>query len=432
MNSEPSTSSSRHTRRRSTRRSTRTAGAPSAHSPTGARGAADASAHPLVRSPRDGTPPLTTTIQSLLAWCEKVTPGEALAVDVERASSYRYSARAYLIQVKSESAGILLLDPLALRLPATFTTLMTESIWVLHAARQDLPSLAMADLRPAALFDTEVAARLLGMPRVGLSAVVEDVVGVRLAKEHSAADWSTRPLPTAWLDYAALDVEFLAPVRAELEQRLRDAGKWEWAKQEFAHEMCFSFPEVPEEPWRGLSGIGTLRSPKQLAIARALWEKRDAIARSADIAPFMVMRDKVLVGMARAGLRSRAEFVAAAPTGMRNVDMWWKEARSARSLPAAHLPDAADRAPFPPHKVWAKRHPELHERYQAVRERMLQRAEELSMPVENLMSPGHVRHWLWLHESATDEQAAQEQLVELGARPWQAQQVAPLLVETLS
>ncbi|WP_341855258.1 DUF3000 family protein [Brachybacterium sp. GPGPB12] len=120
-----------------------------------------------------------------------------------------------------------------------------------HAAGQDLPSLAELGLRPGGLFDTELAARLLGMERVGLGAVVEDTLALRLAKEHSAADWSKRPPPESWLVYAALDVEVLVQVRDVLARRLEEAGKADWAAQEFAHERTREHGPTRSSSWRG-------------------------------------------------------------------------------------------------------------------------------------------------------------------------------------
>src|SRR5699024_10475171 len=181
------------------------------HRYPGGRAVTDSPAITDLTAPRDGMVPVIDRIQGVLQWCEAAAsaPEEPVAVDAERASSYRYGSRAYLVQLRTEAAGTALIDPLAFTLPGTLLELLSEREWVLHAAGQDLPSLAEMGLRPQRLFDTELAARLLGMDRVGLSAVVEDTLCLRLAKEHSAADWSRRPLPSGWLVYAALDVEVL-------------------------------------------------------------------------------------------------------------------------------------------------------------------------------------------------------------------------------
>lgn len=400
---------------------------------------------PQLTGPREGLPDVIDRIQPLLAWSEAAlaAPEEPVAVDVERASSYRYSQKAYLIQLRTDSAGTALLDPTAFTLPATFRRALAGREWVLHAATQDLPSLAELDLVPERLFDTELAGRLLGMPRVGLGAVVEDTLGLRLAKEHSAADWSKRPLPRPWLVYAALDVEVLVEVRDVLAQRLREAGKEEWARQEFEHLVTrpLGRPE-PDQAWRRLHGIGVLRQGRQIAAARAMWETRNRIAAREDLSPHRVIRDRDIVAAAKQAPRSKAAFDAALPVPLRRKDTWWKAARSGLELPPEHLPDRAEGTWPPPHKLWAKKHPEVWEAYLPIREAVSERAEELSVPTENLLTPSVLRTWVWeqthLDGSAaaaapgagTDAGQIAQQLQTLGARPWQAELVAPVLAAT--
>ena len=122
-----------------------------------------------------------------------------IAIDTERASGFRYSQRAYLIQLYRRGAGTFLFDPPAIGNFTELNDAIKADEWVLHAASQDLPCLREVGLDPDLIFDTELGARLLGLPRVGLGTVVESLLGIHLAKEHSAADWSTRPLPEAWL-----------------------------------------------------------------------------------------------------------------------------------------------------------------------------------------------------------------------------------------
>ena len=148
-----------------------------------------------------------------------------VAVDVERASGFRYSQRAYLIQVFRRGAGAFLIDPIAFDDLSSLQAAIGDAEWVFHAASQDLPSLREIGLVPPRIFDTELTSRLLGRAKVGLAAVTEDTIGIVLKKEHSAADWSTRPLPQAWLEYAALDVLHLLDVRDVLERELAEAGK---------------------------------------------------------------------------------------------------------------------------------------------------------------------------------------------------------------
>ncbi|MCS6712704.1 HRDC domain-containing protein [Brachybacterium sp. EF45031] len=382
-------------------------------------------------APRDGVPPVIDRIQPLLAWCEaaRSVPDEPVAVDAERASSYRYSQRAYLVQLRTEAAGTALIDPLAFTLPAALERTLEGREWVLHAASQDLPCLAELGLRPARLFDTELAARLLDLPGVGLGAVVEDTLGLQLAKEHSAADWSRRPLPESWLVYAALDVEVLVEVRDVLAQRLEDAGKAEWARQEFEHLAAWEPAPAPAEPWRSLKCLGTLRAPRQLAAARAMWERRDALARDQDLSPHRVLRDRDLVAAAQRAPQGRAAFDAALPKALREKNQWWQAARSGVELPPSHLPGRPDPGYPPPHKLWARKHPEVWQRYTPIREAVVQRSEQLQVPTENLISPGLLRRWVWEHEHPGSADEVRGQLIDLGARPWQAQQVAPAILE---
>ncbi|WP_459984624.1 ribonuclease D, partial [Mycobacterium avium] len=141
------------------------------------------------------------------------------AVDAERASGFRYSNRAYLIQIRRAGAGTALIDPVShgadpVRALRPVAEVLGSDEWILHSADQDLPCLAEVGMRPPALYDTELAGRLAGFERVNLATMVERLLGFGLAKGHGAADWSKRPLPAEWLNYAALDVELLIELRA--------------------------------------------------------------------------------------------------------------------------------------------------------------------------------------------------------------------------
>ncbi|MGH8916838.1 MAG: ribonuclease D, partial [Actinomycetes bacterium] len=163
---------------------------------------------PLLR-PADGLPAVVADATALRRTAEQFAAGTGpVAVDAERASGFRYSQRAYLVQLRRAGAGTALIDPIPLGSDlAGIAAALTGPEWVLHAANQDLPCLAEVGLHPAKLFDTELAGRLAGLPRVGLGPMVEQLLGLALEKGHGAADWSRRPLPEDWLVYAALDVE---------------------------------------------------------------------------------------------------------------------------------------------------------------------------------------------------------------------------------
>ena len=224
------------------------------------------SVRPLAE-PADGVPAIVASERALDETAAAIAAGSgSVAIDAERASGYRYGQRAYLVQVRREGSGTALIDPMAVPDLAPLNTAINGAEWILHAATQDLACLAEVGLRPKQLFDTELAARLLGMPRVGLAAVVEHYLGLTLAKEHSAVDWSTRPLPTDWLKYAALDVEVLGEVRNLMGVDLARSGKAEWARQEFAALITWA-PAVKVDPWRRTSGLHKVRGARGLASA---------------------------------------------------------------------------------------------------------------------------------------------------------------------
>ena len=198
--------------------------------------------------PRDGLPPLVASAAALDEAIRALGAGEGpVAMDAERASGFRYGHRAFLVQLRRQGAGTVLIDPVACPDLSGLDTALADAEVVLHAASQDLPCLAELGYRPRQLFDTELAGRLLGFPRVGLGALVETVLGLALEKGHAADDWSTRPLPADWLLYAALDVEVLVELRDALAAALAEQGKTEWAEQEFAAVLAAE-PAGPRAP----------------------------------------------------------------------------------------------------------------------------------------------------------------------------------------
>ena len=201
--------------------------------------------------------------------------------------------------MRRAGAGTALVDPIPLRSDlSALAPALTGPEWVLHAANQDLPCLAEVGLAPAQLFDTELAGRLLGLPRVGLGPMVEQLLGLALEKGHGAADWSRRPLPEDWLVYAALDVEVLITLRDVLAGLLDEQGKLEWARQEFEAVRTAPPPAPRAEPWRRTSGVHRVRKPRALAAVRSLWEARDRLAAERDIAPGRVLPDAAIVDAA--------------------------------------------------------------------------------------------------------------------------------------
>src|SRR5258708_23163260 len=175
-------------------------------------------------------------------------------------------------------AGTVLIDPIACPDLSGVDAALADAEAVLHAASQDLHCLAEVGFRARRLFDTELAGRLLGYPRVALGTLVEEVLGFHLEKGHSAADWSIRPLREELLRYAALDVEVLTDLRDALADELEDQGKAEWARQEFEAVLAARPAAARADPWRRTSGRHPLPSRPSLPPARQVWA---AIDRSA-------------------------------------------------------------------------------------------------------------------------------------------------------
>ncbi|MFD7923476.1 HRDC domain-containing protein [Streptomyces sp. NPDC059740] len=387
--------------------------------------------------PREGIPPVTTTPEALAEVVAAVAAGTGpVALDAERASGYRYGQRAYLIQLRREGSGSHLIDPVACPDLTSLNEAIGDEEWVLHAATQDLPCLRDIGMSPVRLFDTELAGRLAGFPRVGLGAMVENVLGFALEKGHSAVDWSSRPLPEPWLRYAALDVELLVDLRDALEEELAAQGKLEWAQQEFA-AIAAAPPAPPrKDPWRRTSGMHKVRRRRQMAVVRELWNARDRIAQRRDVSPGKVLADAAIVEAALA-VPVNVQALAALPgfgsrTGRRQLDQWQAAVDRARALPERELPQPgqAQGGPPPP-RAWADRDPAAAARLAAARSAVSTLAEELNLPQENLITPDTVRRLCWEPPADPSQASVAAFLTALGARPWQVEHVSPLLSQVL-
>ncbi|CAA9340060.1 MAG: Ribonuclease D [uncultured Frankineae bacterium] len=388
-------------------------------------------------APSEGVPPVVETAAALDEVVARFAAGTGpTAVDAERASGYRYSQRAYLVQLRRAGAGTALIDPLGCPDLSQLSEAVADDEWVLHAASQDLACLAEVGLVPTRIFDTELAGRLSGFDRVGLGAMVERVLGLRLEKGHSAADWSTRPLPEAWLVYAALDVEVLVELRDRLEQELRAQGKLELAREEFEAVRQAPAPAPRTDPWRRTSGIHRMRNRRQLAAVRALWEVRDDMARRRDIAPGRILPDSALVAAVQADPQTPAALLALPVFGgrstRRHVDTWFGALQAARALPEDALPSPVPPGDAPPQaNRWAERDPVAARRLARVRAVVTGLAEELRMPQENLVQPEAVRRLAWTPPDPVDEDAVAAALRAHGAREWQVLRVAEPLTAAL-
>jgi ribonuclease D len=375
---------------------------------------------PLLAEPADGTPePITRSAQLVDVVAQMRTASGPIALDAERASGYRYSQRAYLVQLRRAGIGTVMIDPIALPALAQLDDAIGDAEWILHAANQDLPCLAEVGLHPQRLFDTELAGRLLGSERVALGTMVEQYLGV-------------------WLVYAALDVELLIALRDMLDEQLRAAGKDEWARQEF-EAVRLAPAQIPRvDPWRRTSGIHRLRNRRQLAYVRALWYSRDEYAARHDIAPGRVLRDQAIVDAARLDPSTSAELATVAgfngPRQRRHLGRWMQALTEAKQLPEDELPTQAGPAGdgIPPASRWADRQPEAVERLARCRAVVTELAEANSVLAQNLLASDVVRRLAWEPPQPAELASISARLAELGARAWQVELTAARLAEALT
>lgn len=405
-------------------------------SPAAPDAALESSAEPAVSltpldMPIDGVPPVVTSERALLEAARAIAAGEgSVALDAERASGYRYGQRAYLVQIRRDGSGTWLIDPIACPDLTPINEAIGGAEWILHAATQDLPCLAEIGLTPRQLFDTELAGRLLGLPRVGLAAVVEHYLQLTLAKEHSAVDWSTRPLPEPWLRYAALDVEVLVDLRNLMGVDLARQGKAEWARQEFESLLSFTGPPPRVDPWRRTSGMHRVRHRRTAAAVRELWQVRDLIAQDRDVSPGRVLPDGVLVEIGTLAPSTAADLPDTHRSVRRYQRQWLDAVRRAQALPESELPPMTLRSDGPPpQRAWAERDALAAARLTDTREALTAFAADHTIPVENVLSPDPLRRVIWTPPQDRSADGFAAALTQLGSRRWQTDIVAPMIAK---
>ena len=420
-------------------------GEPSAHGPDSAAPGSTEPEPTALLHPTEGIPDISVTVREIEAAAQLLDRGRGpFAVDAERASGFRYSNRAYLIQIRRAGAGTVLIDPVTHGAdPLTALRPVAEVLagdeWILHSADQDLPCLAEVGMRPSALYDTELAGRLAGFDRVNLATMSERLLGLGLAKGHGAADWSKRPLPAEWLNYAALDVELLIELRGAIADILAQQGKTEWAAQEFDYLRTVGSREVAAvarpDRWRRTSGIHRVRDRRGLAEVRELWLARDRIAQRRDIAPRRVLPDSAIIDAAIADPKTVEDLIALPVFGGRNqrrsAEMWLAALDAARQN--QDPPDDAEppNGPPPPAR-WSRRKPEAAARLEGARAALAELSQRVGVPTENLVAPDLVRRLCWDWKGAPDPVEAVEEFLRVGqARAWQRGLVVPVLARTL-
>lgn len=366
-----------------------------------------------------------------------------VAFDAERAHGHRYWPKAYLLQIHRREAGTWLIDPIAFETGGTadlgaIVAACDDATWIIHAASQDLPCMRGLNIIPPRIFDTELAARLLGKPGASLVALLAAELGIELRKAHSADNWSKRPLPIPWLTYAALDVDYLIDLAELLDSELRTTGRSEWAEQEFAYTLgrYSGEPDPRPDPWRRLSGITTLRTPRQHAVARALWFARDALAQRRDRPPGWILPDAAILEVAvrsRDTVPTREDLAGikafTAPPGQRHLDAWATALDEVRALPQNGYPARQARsAGVPNPRNWDRVNPEAAARWSKVRPAVEELACDLGGLQPSLVAPPGVLQEALFASAAP----SRGDLLALGARPWQVDFLDPLIREALT
>ncbi len=234
--------------------------------------------------------------------CAELKSATYIAVDTEFMREKTYSARLCLIQIASEHT-IACIDPFKLDSLDPFMDILLDRniLKILHSARQDLEIFHdLSNKVPGPVFDTQIAATLLGLPdQCGYAALVKHLLNIELDKAQTRTDWSRRPLDAAQLDYAADDVRYLLQLYPLILQQLKEQGREDWLSEDF---LALENPDLYQLPldnlWKKVSGHARLKG-KQLAIVKQLAGWRELRARERDLPRKWIMADDVIISLAR-------------------------------------------------------------------------------------------------------------------------------------
>jgi ribonuclease D len=245
---------------------------------------------------------LVSTAECFQTMMERLLPASRLAIDMEADSLYHYFEKVCLIQISSDK-DTYILDPLALNIIGDLAPLMSNPSVekVFHAAGYDVFCLRRDyGFTFLNIFDTHIAAQLLGYEFLGLSALMEKLLGIHHSKRRQRDDWSRRPLAAEQLEYAAMDTHHLLRLRDALESELRQHGRMDWAQEEFEFAAAIekASKEFDTEGFRRIKGNRELELQDQVVL-RALYLFRDAAARKLDVPPFKFLNNSVLLDLAK-------------------------------------------------------------------------------------------------------------------------------------
>jgi ribonuclease D len=281
-----------------------------------------------------------------------------------------------------------------------------------------------------------------------LGPLCESLLEISLAKEHSAVDWSIRPLRSEWLDYAALDVALLVDLRDAVAANLEAQGKGDWARAEFAAALAAPKPAPRVDPWRRTSGMHQIKSRYELALIRELWLARDRRAQEIDLAPGRLLSDAVIVELAIKKPIDESSFrtLPIMKERIRNqvqrehLPMWWQVLSQAYAISEAEWPQMrAKGEALPPARIWRNKFPLAAIHLAHVRAGLAEVSTAKNIPVENIISPELVRRVVFdegrersFANQPSLEEEIRNRLKEFGARDWQIELAAPALASGLA
>jgi ribonuclease D len=363
---------------------------------------------------------------------------EPLAVDAERASGFRYGQKAYLVQVGIRNKAIYLVDPVAKYSPKlwkAFVEAISSKTWIIHAASQDIPCLTEIGIKPKQILDTELGTRILGLPRVSLGTITEHYLLLKLAKEHSAVDWSERPLRQEWLEYAALDVDVLHELWAAVSKDLQTQDKFSIASEEFAALINQPAKPVKQDRWRSLTGLHEIKDVRSLTIAKTMWEAREELAINKDIAPGRLVPDLAIVAAVKAMPKSKSELASLKTFSGRAsrtyIDVWWEAftlGNTTKNVVELRLKATG----IPNHRNWPLKFPDANARLLASKAAIAELSEKKQIPAENILSPDILRSICFEPPSLLDTNQIAYYLRAKNVREWQIDLLLPLLVKSLT
>jgi ribonuclease D len=288
--------------------------------------------------------------QSLMACCARLTESAVLGFDTEFVGEETYEPSLCLIQISTADA-LYLIDPLSVGPLDAFWKLLVDPgrTIVVHAGREEIRmARRWSGQAPTNWFDLQIAAGLVGLNYpMGHGALVQHLLGIQLSKAETLTEWRHRPLSASQLSYGFDDVRYLLPLWRQLDLRLTEMGRREWARQDFARFVTQALPEmtnqaVVAEKWRKLKGLGVL-DRKRLALVREMFQAREVVAAELNRPARVLVRDDLLVELARRNPKSADEIQVVRGMARRFVQPLWDAIERARQLPVDQWPRVEER-----------------------------------------------------------------------------------------